>query len=146
MIHSWILFHDFISNSLKNYHFSANTSHLLLPSLSTSKQSYLHNIKTQSNSMDFLRTNKMLIGRQKSWLFLSYAYFCSLLDLLLPALLLYHLDSQGFSNSQPIILAKEEEEGGSVTFLWESLQFVATEWIGTIWLWGSDLYTHIHHI
>lgn len=112
----------------------------MLPSLRTSKQSYLHNIKKQNNSMDFLRTNKMLIRRQKSWLFLSYACFYSLLGLLLPALLLHNLDSQGFSNSQPIILTKEEEEGGNVTFLWESLQFAATEWIGTIWLWGSDLY------
>lgn len=116
MIYRWILFHNFISNSLKIHHLFANTSHSMLPSLRTSKQSYLHNIKSQSNSMDFLRTNKMLIRRQKSWLFLSHTCFYSLLGLLLPALLLHYLSSQGFSNSQPIILAKEEGRGGVLHF------------------------------
>lgn len=130
VIHRWILFHNFTSHSLKNHDFSSAVISLLtLPSLRTCKQSYLHNTKCWSNSMDYLRANKMLIRGQKSLLFLLHACFYSLLDFLLPILLLHYLYSQEFSVSQQSLLRRRRRE---FTCLWESSQFVATEWTGTI--------------
>lgn len=52
----------------------------------------------------------MLIRRKKKSFFLLHACIYSLLDLQLSTLLLYYLDSQEFSKSQPIIITEEEEE------------------------------------
>lgn len=100
---------------------SATMLLLVLPSLRTCKQSYLHNFLSWSSKMNSLGANKMLIKRQKSWLFLLHPSCYSLLDFLLSALFLCYLDSQEFPNTRWVILTEEEEEEEGVLYVCENL-------------------------
>lgn len=119
-IYRWISFHNFISNSLKNHDlfcyypfFNVTFFKISKAIFTTSRPEVVRWIP--------LGANKMLIKKQKSWLFFLHPCCYPLLDWLLSALFLYYLDSQEFSNTKRIILTEEEEEEKGVLYACENL-------------------------